>query len=114
MGSSVPQTLLAWVITTARVSGVRQASMASGRSAPVPSQGMRVNVQPCSASCVRGRMTALCSMADTSTWSPGRRKPFSSTLRLSVTFLVKITLRLSGPWNSSHSSCRVSYTISST
>ena len=114
MGSRVPQTLLAWVITTARVRGVRQPSRASVRSAPVSSQGTRVKVQPTAASWVRGRMTALCSMEDTRTWSPGFKKPFNSTFRLSVTFLVNTTLRQSGPWNRSHSSCRVSNTVSST
>ena len=59
-------------------------------------------------------MTALCSMEDTKTWSPGFKYPFKITLRLSVTFLVKATCLGSAPWNRSHSSCRVSNTASST
>ena len=42
-------------------------------------------------------MTALCSMEDTKTWSPGFKYPFKITLRLSVTFLVKTTCLGSAP-----------------
>ena len=66
-GSSVPHTLLAWSITTARVSGRSSPASSSVRRLPSGPQGTRSKAMPRAASWVRGRMTALCSMADTST-----------------------------------------------
>ena len=96
-GISVPHTLLPWSITTAFVSGRSSFSASSMRRLPSAPQGMRSKVTPLPASWTTGRITALCSMADTSTWSPLRSRPFSSTFRLSVMFLVNTTLRQSGP-----------------
>lgn len=112
-GSRVPQTLLAWSITTARVFSRSRPGRRSVISVPSGRQGIRSKVTPRRVNWVRGRMTALCSMADTSTWSPGRSRPFSRTFRLSVMFLVNATHRLSGPWNRRHSCWRVRSTVSS-
>ncbi len=66
-GRRVPQTLLAWVMTTSRVSRRRQRSSSPGSSEPVPSHRAREKVHPVCSSWTRGRMTALCSMAETMT-----------------------------------------------
>ena len=46
-GSTVPQTLLAWSITTARVLGRSRPSMAAVSNVPSGAQGMRSKVTPC-------------------------------------------------------------------
>ena len=76
-------------------------------------QGTRENETPCASSCRSGRMTALCSIDETSTWSPGWRKPLSRTLRLSVTFFVKQTHLQSGARKRAARRSRVEKTRSS-
>ena len=90
-GSTVPHTLLAWSITTALVSLSIRVSRSAGSIDPSPAHGTRITRIPCFASWPRGRITALCSIEETSTWSPGRSRPLSKTFRLSVTFFVKTT-----------------------
>ena len=67
MGITVPHTLLAWVRITARVFGRISPSIASIHSEPSARQGMRENSTPWAVICTSGRITALCSMAETST-----------------------------------------------
>ena len=111
-GITVPQTLEAWVITSARVLGRNSPGSASRRREPSRSQGMQVTSTPCCSSWRRGRITALCSMEVVSTWSPGRSRPLSRMFMDAVTPLVKMTFYgLSKP-SSPHSFSRVSSTTS--
>ena len=91
IGSMVPKTLLAWVITTAFVSGRRQLESFSGFKLPSDSHCTLVKLTPFFSSCLIGRITALCSMEETITWSPLCKSPFNTTFRLSVIFLVNTT-----------------------
>ena len=123
IGSSVPQTLLAWVIITALVRCCTSLGKASSSKFPSLSQGIRLKLMasagassPASNSLpnsCKGRITALCSMAETSTWSPGCSKPRIITFKASVTFLVNTTFLASSPPKKSHSSWRAANTASS-
>ena len=88
---TVPETLEPWARTTSRVSGRSSGSTADTSSRPAPSQGIRSKVTPAAARSCSGRMTALCSMADTRQWSPGRRKPRSTRFSPQVLPGVRIT-----------------------
>ena len=81
MGNRVPDTLEAWVSTTARTSSVRRSARPSGSSSPRSVQGRYSTSTPLLFSCSRGRRTALCSMGEVSTLSPGRSRPWSRKLR---------------------------------
>ena len=114
-GSTVPQTLLAWSMTTAFVEGRIRSSRSFRLIEPSAAQGTRSKRTPCFSSWRSGRMTALCSMEETRTWSPCLRNPLSRMLRLSVTFFVKTTrFGPAGSFpqpNRRHRNIRVSYTI---
>ena len=71
--------------------------MDAGSSRPALSQGMRSNATPWSASSRRGRMTALCSMALTRQWSPGRSAP-RSTMFSPMVFPAVSTQWVGSPW----------------
>ena len=77
----------------------------SGKSCPSCAQGILVNETPWRDSCTSGRMTALCSMEDTSTWPQGFKNPLSRIFRLSVAFLVNTTFLQLSPPNIRHSCC---------
>ena len=121
-GCSVPQTLLACVMMIALVLGRTSCGKASKHSAPSASQGMRLKViasvgaLPAVSSvpiCWSGRMTALCSIALTSTWSPLCSSPLMMIFRLSVMFFVKTTFLLSSLPKKRQSCSRVAKTRSS-
>ena len=76
---------------TALVAGPISFSASAGSMDPSAAQGIRSNRIPFFSSWTSGRITALCSIEDVITWSPGRRRPFSAAFRLSVTFFVKAT-----------------------
>ena len=103
---TVPDTLDACASSTSRVLGRSIASILPVCSRPAASHGMRSKATPCFASWVSGRMTALCSIAETSTWSPGRSAPRSSMFSPQVLPGVKITCDGSAKPNSAQSRCR--------
>ena len=112
-GRTVPQTLLAWVMTSALVLGLRQAVRAASGREPSVRHPARENSTPCWASWVSGRITALCSMEVVITWSPGFKNPFKMMFKLSVTFFVNTTFLQSPPPKNRHSRSLASKTKSS-
>ena len=113
-GSTVPQTLLACVMTTSLVWGSMSFSTSFGLSVPSIAHLAREKVIPRCASWVKGRMIALCSMLLTMTWSPGLRYPLRTRFSASVTLRVKTTCEGSLAPKSLARRSRVSNTRSST
>lgn len=70
-GNIVPLTLEAWVIITAFVLDLIWRYKSLVRSSPLLLQRTVDSSTPFSASEARGRITALCSIEETMTWSPG-------------------------------------------
>ena len=103
---TVPDTLEACASSTSRVFVRSMACTRSTSSRPCASHGMRSNDTPHRASWVSGRMTALCSIPETSTWSPGRSAPLRSRLSPQVLPGVRITYAGSAKPNSAPSRCR--------
>ena len=121
-GCTVPHTLLAWVMMIALVLGRTSCGKVSKHSAPSSLQGMRLKVMASVGAlqvvssvpiCWSGRMTALCSIALTSTWSPLCSSPLMMIFRLSVMFFVKTTFLLSSLPKKRQSCSRVAKTRSS-
>ena len=81
-GTRIPNTLEAMVQATSRVLGPmarrkwsRVASLSPGTT------WAAVQATPRASRALRGRITALCSKSETTTWSPGFKKPLSTRLR---------------------------------
>ena len=77
---------------------------------PRPSQGTYSTCTPACSSCFRGRRTALCSMGEVTTRSPGRSSPLSSRFSPWVAPEVNATLRGPGPFTRVQSRSRTSST----
>ena len=119
-GITVPNTLEAWVMIMALVLGRRSSGSVESRSVPWESAGIRVKVISSGLGEVfsfpiwqRGRITALCSREETSTWSPGFNNPLINIFRAAVAPEVNTTFLQSSPWKRSHIIWRVWYRISS-
>ena len=110
MGNRVPDTLEAWVSTTARTPGVSRSARFSVTSSPRSVQGRYSTSTPARSSWRRGRRTALCSMGEVTTRSPGRSSPLSSRFSPWVAPEVNATLRGPGPFTRVQSRSRTSST----
>ncbi len=116
---TVPITLLAWVITTSRVSGRRFFSISAGETKPSASQPTRVSsIRPRAAKASNGRETELCSNTVVITCGSGpppalalrlaaamvgpRKTPLMAMFRASVQLRVKATRSGEGPLTRRH------------